>query len=268
MSDANIGDFSTNPADNITVMSVDIGGCMKVEQIDDAFRRVLAVVAGADFGGKTVKADTIIESTLDAGVTIEGVLLKDGMITGLNNQNSEAIFRTGDFREIMRNSADPGWLLANGDTIGSAGSSATQASADNEALFLFIWNNYDDTRNPVVGGRGASAEADWAANKAITLPNRNGRVGVGAGAAAGLTAREAGDTGGAETVALTAAQNGPHDHSITKGRKFGSDQGGSAGWGNDLGNAGNQTFTTTSSGTGEAHENMPPFYVPVYQIKL
>jgi hypothetical protein len=46
-----------------------------------------------------------------------------------------------------------------------------------EALFLHLWTNYGNTECPVSGGRGASAAADWAANKDIKLPDYRGRVG-------------------------------------------------------------------------------------------
>jgi microcystin-dependent protein len=46
----------------------------------------------------------------------------------------------------------------------------------------------------------------------MVLPNWSGRVPLGAGQGPGLTDRPVGTTGGAETVGLTAAQNGPHAH--------------------------------------------------------
>ncbi len=46
-----------------------------------------------------------------------------------------------------------------------------------EALFLHLWTNFANTECPVSSGRGASAAADWAANKDIKLPDYRGRVG-------------------------------------------------------------------------------------------
>lgn len=63
------------------------------------------------------------------------------------------------------------WKLLNGRTIGDASSGATWASADAEALFLLLWANAADTYCPVSGGRGASAAADWAAHKTLTIPS-------------------------------------------------------------------------------------------------
>jgi len=60
-------------------------------------------------------------------------------------------------------------------TIGSATSGAdVRANADCENLFKYLWYNVLDTHCPVIGGRGGSAEADWIANKKITLPWFNG----------------------------------------------------------------------------------------------
>lgn len=70
-----------------------------------------------------------------------------------------------------------GWTRANGRTIGSASSGATErANADASALFAYLWNNFSDTVCPVSTGRGANAAADFAANKTITLLDWRGYV--------------------------------------------------------------------------------------------
>lgn len=75
-----------------------------------------------------------------------------------------------------------GWVLLNDGTIGNAVSGATnRANADTQALFTFIWNNILDAWCPVSGGRGASAAADFAANKTIQLPLIAGRSIAAAG---------------------------------------------------------------------------------------
>lgn len=89
-------------------------------------------------------------------------------------------YRTGDILALDQVGVREGWVRDNGRTLGSATSGATErANADCEALFLFLWNTYSDDLCPVVGGRGASAAADWAANKQITLPDKRGRTMVG-----------------------------------------------------------------------------------------
>ena len=90
------------------------------------------------------------------------------------------IFQTGDelFRKIGGQRV--GWVRQNGLTIGSATSGGSErANADTQNLFLYLWANYTNVSCPVVGGRGASAAADWAANKQITLPDMRGRAAFG-----------------------------------------------------------------------------------------
>jgi microcystin-dependent protein len=57
----------------------------------------------------------------------------------------------------------------------------------------------------VAGGRGATAAADWAANKPIALLAVLGRALGVAGAGSGLTSRALGQTAGVETQAIAQA---------------------------------------------------------------
>jgi hypothetical protein len=85
------------------------------------------------------------------------------------------ILATGDVKVAYGTGILSGFVRANGRTIGSATSGATErANADCTALFQFLWNA--DANLSVSGGRGASAAADWAANKTITLPDARGRT--------------------------------------------------------------------------------------------
>lgn len=79
-----------------------------------------------------------------------------------------------------KNVAINGAVRANGLTIGSAASAATElASGTTVNLYTFLWNNLPDTICPVSGGRGATAAADFAANKPMGLPDMRGRVMAG-----------------------------------------------------------------------------------------
>ncbi len=104
------------------------------------------------------------------------------------------------------------WLLLNGDTLGSDASAATQRSDSYESLFTLIWNSVANAQAPVVGGRGVSAVADWAAGKSITLPDARGRSIIGSGTGASLTARTHADFGGEEAHLLTGPESGVQDH--------------------------------------------------------
>jgi len=86
-------------------------------------------------------------------------------------------FSTGMEIDYAVDAALPGWVRKNGGTIGSAASGATErANADTAALYALLWNNYDDSQAAVAGGRGASASADFAADKTIVLPDARGRA--------------------------------------------------------------------------------------------
>lgn len=85
------------------------------------------------------------------------------------------ILQTGDMKIVYGTGVLTGFVRANGRTIGSASSGATErANADCQALFEYLWGA--DANLSVSGGRGATANADWSANKTITLPDWRGRA--------------------------------------------------------------------------------------------
>ena len=88
------------------------------------------------------------------------------------------ILSTGDFKLNYGTGILSGFVRANGRTIGSATSGATErANSDTQALFQYLWGS--DPNLAVSGGRGVSAAADWAANKTIALPDLRGRTVAG-----------------------------------------------------------------------------------------
>lgn len=120
-------------------------------------------------------------------------------------------------------------------------------------------------------GDKANVPSGWAICDGTNgTPDLRDRFIVGAGNSYSLKA-----TGGANTVSLTANQNGPHSHSGTAsssqqvlvpgGTLLGSrgDNNIEARWGTvDI------TLTTGSSGKGAAHENRPPYYALYFIMKL
>jgi len=120
-----------------------------------------------------------------------------------------------------------GWVRANGRTIGNTISGATErANDDTELCFTALWNA--DSTLVVLGGRGASAASDFAANKTIALPDYRGKGFVGVdgmgSSAAGLLAGALFNSGDAITLgsflgeathSLTTAELASHTHTGT-----------------------------------------------------
>lgn len=167
---------------------------------------------------------------------------------------------TGDVKGTLKAAADTGWIMLDDGTIGDASSGAsTRANADCQALFVLLWTNVADTWCPVIGGRGASAAADWAAHKQMTLPRALGRALGATGAGSGLTARALGEFLGEEDHTLTVPETPPHTHTGAPGDASGAG-GGSAFY--------NRNGVTGSTGGGEAHNNMQPTLFINWMIKL
>lgn len=137
------------------------------------------------------------------------------------------VMATGDFKLRYDTAIIAGFVRCNGRTIGSATSGATElADPSAQALFLHLYAK--DALLPVTpGGRGASAAADWAANKQIALPDGRAKIlmaladmgNADIGTLAGVTfARgnptQLGSIAGAARITLTAAMMPVHAHGV------------------------------------------------------
>ena len=137
---------------------------------------ILVPVLTIDQKGRITNATTIMAGTAASGTTGTApgnipVLDAGGNIPSLNGG-----FQPGD---VVMSIAltKPGWVFANGTTIGSAASAATQrANADTINLYTVLYNSCANAQAPVSGGRGANAAADFAANKTITVLDLRGTV--------------------------------------------------------------------------------------------
>ena len=115
----------------------------------------------------------------------------------------------GRVRPTILTTAPSGWVILNDGSIGSASSSATtRANADTSSLYTLLWNTCSNAVCPVSGGRGASAAADFAANKTLTLFPMKGRIVKVPSVSANV-----GQTGGGETVVMTKVPD--HEHTIS-----------------------------------------------------
>jgi microcystin-dependent protein len=82
---------------------------------------------------------------------------------------------TGDLVWNYGTAIITGRVRCNGKSIGSELSGATEF-ADPTAQNLYVWLWDQDATLPVQGGRGATAAADFAADKPLTLPDFSGRT--------------------------------------------------------------------------------------------
>jgi hypothetical protein len=179
-------------------------------------------------------------------------------------------FTTGDVKLTLKTTADTGWVVMNDGTIGNASSGGTtRANADTEKLFTLLWTNTANANCAVSSGRGASAAADYAANKTIALPKALGRALAGYGAGSGLTSRAIASITGAETHTLTIAEMPAHTHPGSTAR------GGNTAIGTSTsGTSANAvtSFSTevdvASQGGDGAHANMQPTLFLNVMIKL
>ena len=109
-------------------------------------------------------------------------------------------------------------------------------------------------------------------------PDLRGRFVLGSGSGSGLTNRDINNMGGEETHTLTIAEMPSHNHRMNfymnkwgthngwnqQNYRFGTiDNGRLDTWNND-----HQAFGMDNTGSGQPHNNMPPFYVLTYIMKL
>jgi len=89
-------------------------------------------------------------------------------------------FRTGDVKTSLLSSVPGGWINMNDGFIGNVGSGAlNRANKDTFQLYKTLWDGVTDVWAPVTGGRGATAQADFVANKTMRLPLSLGRALLG-----------------------------------------------------------------------------------------
>ena len=257
MPDTSPKDFSTDPNVNTTVWSVSIAEGASTSDMNNSQRGILAVIKDADWGAGPIKSDTIAESTADAGVTIDGLTIKDGDFDTLP-ASVTALIPPGVVWEFAGASAPTGWLICDGSAV----SRTTYG-----ALFTAIGTTYG-------AGDGTTT---------FNLPDRRGRtaIGVGTGDASDATAHALGEEGGAETHTLTKAQL-PNERLLTIVNSNTSTSGSTSGTTSPVrqNNSGGQfSYELNSSsaepthgrtspmGDGTAHNIMQPFIVMNFMIK-
>ena len=165
-------------------------------------------------------------------------------ITGRVYQATHMLVPPGSVVAYISTSAPGGWLLCDGSNV----SRTTYAT-----LFSVIGTTFGV-------GDGSTT---------FTLPDMRGRVPVGSGSGAGLTARSLAATGGEETHTLTVPEIPAHTHSYTDTYRTGNQDTDNAFGTETVANESSvsEAKTTGSTGGGQAHNIMQPFLVLNYIIK-
>lgn len=196
-----------------------------------------------------------------------------------------AVVPTGAVQGFDRTTAPSGWVKRNGGTIGNASSGGTaRANADTEDLFTLLWGQFDNTKLPIqtsagaASTRGASAAADFAANKRLPLFDSRSRFhrasDDGLGFDATLTVGSTQDDGIKNHKHPGTTSSDTHSHTIPRGS--GSDNGAGAQSGAPTSGTSavtntdthNHTFTTDDNTGGLSLETRPRSSVLLFCIKL
>jgi hypothetical protein len=285
-------DFSLSTEQTFPIEADSAGRLPQIWVADGSYRARLTTSAG-------------VEVFDEASVTAIGASSGSSGGGGGSDVDTASVFNTGDPIWVPVSGTRTGWVRANGRTIGSGSSSATErANGDTQTLFEYLWNNFSNALCPVGGGRGSTAEADFNADKAIATYDMRGYGPFGlddmgnsaAGRLAAGTPTAAGSVGGGETATIaqanlpsynlvTSSITGSVATTITNGTNVvrsatfsGADTGGNdATFGVDTNNEdtisladGTVTFggTVPSGGSGTALNKMPPYRLGSWYLKL
>lgn len=198
---------------------------------------------------------------------------------------SPALVPTGARQGFFRTTAPSGWVKGDGGTIGSAASGATtRANSDTLNLFTLFWDQFSNTILPIqtsagsASTRGASAAADFAANKRLPVFDLRREYDRGADDSRGYDATLT--VGASHTDAIknhkhpgTTAGGGAHTPTIPKATNGGGDgaQNGPVTSGNINGTLvpdHTHTFITDDNTAGSALETRVRTTVTLHCIKL
>lgn len=158
----------------------------------------------------------------------------------------------GEIRMFGGNFAPNGWMFCDGSVL---------PIAENEVLFQLIGTTY--------GGDG---------QQTFALPDLRGRVPLHSGTGPGLSSRQLAETGGSETVTLSAAQMPAHRHQLNASTTTALASAGPSGvlaasaatqfYGSGAPSTDMAAGAVTQQGGNQPHENMAPYLAVHFIISL
>jgi len=154
---------------------------------------------------------------------------------------------TGSICQHAASSPPAGWLVCDGTAI-------------SRATYSVLHGILKD-----VGGTDSYAYGSGNGSTTFNLPNLKGKVAVGLdnSQTSDPDLADLGNTGGSNTHTLTALEMPVHTHTITLGGSDGTANGSNA----SRTPSGGTNQTTSSAGSGNAHNNLQPYIVLNYIIK-
>jgi len=232
----------------LTFLPSGSGGCPPFGQDMNGILSALALGLQWAFAGGTMNYDATFQTQIGGypqGALVQSNILigrvwrstVDNNVTNPDDQTGATVSwavqvgtnPAGTPIPSFSSTAPPGSVLANGSTVGNASSNATlRANVDTYWLFSFLWtacsacNMFNSGGGSV--GRGATAIADWNANRQIATPDMRGRgvigVDVSTSRLTGVPVINGSTTTGASalgenTHALTVGELASHSHTIT-----------------------------------------------------
>lgn len=155
--------------------------------------------------------------------------------------------------------------------------SALLISNNNGRITGGLPRNYGFPKGSIIMWNQSTIPSGWAeCNGENNTPDLRGRFPIGTGRSVGnydkIPFFSMGITGGSETHTLIESELPNHTHTGTTdpagwGRVDKCADGGAARFPQN-GGSHSHSFTTTATGGGQAHNNMPPYYVLKFIIKL
>jgi len=184
-----------------------------------AGQRFLININATNTGAATINFSTVGAKSLvkDGGTAMEAdelvsgrlyTIIYDGTNFQVVNPSPKPQLISGAHATAFTNE-----VPMDGDTVAKTADGDLNGT-QYEFHYKYLWDNYADGQAAVNGGRGASAQADWDADKNIATPDMQDYIALGVSGAGSITT--VGDTTGATTVASTGSVGTSGSTSITE----------------------------------------------------